>query len=59
MKQQLADLIEKVLKSLGFPKVEFSVERPAEEEHGDWATNVALVLEQKTIRAPGAVAMIG
>ncbi|MBI2009921.1 MAG: arginine--tRNA ligase [Candidatus Chisholmbacteria bacterium] len=43
----LREQIEKVLKELGFPKVDFSLERPAEEEHGDYSSNVAMQLFSK------------
>ncbi len=43
-KEKIKKLVEEVLLDLGLPKTEFTVERPKDEIHGDWASNVAMVV---------------
>lgn len=45
-----------VLTELGWPEVDFAVEHPADFAHGDYATNVALVLGKVVGLAPKVVA---
>jgi len=42
IREDITTAIEEALASLGAPQVSFVVERPAEMEHGDYATNAAL-----------------
>jgi len=44
IRREIHDAIEKAIEELGFPKVDFAVEHPADLAHGDYATNVALIL---------------
>jgi len=48
--------VEKVLKELDLEQVEFTVEHPADTSHGDYATNVALVLGKKLGKNPKELA---
>ena len=42
--------IKKALKALNLPQVDITLEHPADEAHGDYATNVALKLHQQLHR---------
>src|SRR3989344_2351157 len=53
---KIKDLVLKAVKDLGLPQVKFTVEHPAEEEHGDYATNVAMVIPKDTGKNPKEVA---
>jgi arginyl-tRNA synthetase len=52
MKSELKKIIEKVIKGLTAEPINFSVEIPAEKTHGDYSTNVVLVLAKKLNRDP-------
>ena len=54
--EEIKKIIIKVVEKLDLPKVEFGVEHPAEEEHGDFATNVAMVVAQQTGKNPKQLA---
>lgn len=56
MRNVLKTAIANACKELGLPEVAFSVERPADMTHGDYATNVALVLSKKIGKEPGRIA---
>ncbi len=52
MREVLVQSIEKVIGDLGFEKVSFSVSHPEDLSHGDYATNVALILAKNMDRNP-------
>lgn len=52
----IKDTIETVIKELGFPAVEFGVDHPKDESHGDYSSNVAMVLAKKAGKNPREVA---
>ncbi|MAZ29896.1 arginine--tRNA ligase [bacterium] len=54
--QQIRDAIANALTELNLPSVDFSVEHPADVTHGDYATNVAMVLAKQVGEAPRQVA---
>ncbi len=47
MESEIRKAIEKVLQELGTGDVQFSVEHPADLSHGDYATNVAMVIAKQ------------
>ncbi len=51
MQQEITAAIQKALAVLDLPKVSFTVERPAELLHGDYYTNVAMVVFRKLAAA--------
>lgn len=51
--EKIAASVKKVLKILALPEVEFVVEHPSEESHGDYASNIALAIFSKR-QAPSA-----
>ena len=56
-KSKIRSEIEKVLDALQITnKIEFTVEKPAEERFGDYATNIALVLASKLKKSPLEIA---
>jgi len=56
MKEKIKKIIGKVIKSLVKEPVDFSVEIPGEKSHGDYSTNIALVLAKKLGKTPKDVA---
>lgn len=54
--EKLINQIKKVLKSLGLPELGFVVEHPADELHGDYSTNVAMVMGKEMGKNPREVA---
>lgn len=48
--------IQKALTELGLPEVDFSLEHPKELSHGDWATNVALLVAKVSEVKPPSLA---
>jgi arginyl-tRNA synthetase len=54
--QQIRDAITTALNELELPSVDFSLEHPADVTHGDYASNVAMVLAKQVGEAPRAVA---
>jgi arginyl-tRNA synthetase len=56
MKEVIETAVIEILKELGLPEVNFSVDHPAELAHGDYACNVALVLAKQVGEAPRTVA---
>lgn len=52
MEQNLREAIKRVVADLGMPEVDFSVEHPADSAHGDFATNVALVVAKQAGEQP-------
>lgn len=59
MKEQIIELINKTLKELGFVsdnKLVFTLEHPDVMAHGDYATNVALILSKQLKKSPIEVA---
>jgi len=47
VRKEITELIREALAELKMPEVEVEVEHPAEEEHGDYATNVALKVKSQ------------
>lgn len=47
MEEKIRESIKKALQESAFESVDFSVEHPSDPSHGDYATNVALVLSSK------------
>ena len=56
MKEKLEKLIADVLKSLGMKEVKATLEHPTETIHGDWSTNVALVMAKDAKISPKELA---
>ncbi len=56
MQENLAHAIQNLLRSQDYPAVDFVVEHPQELSHGDFATNVALVLAKQVGKSPREVA---
>jgi arginyl-tRNA synthetase len=54
--EQLAAAVRKALAAAGLPDRDPSFERPRQREHGDWATNVALILAKPVGRPPRQIA---
>ena len=54
--EKLTQLITEVLASLELPEVDFVVEHPADELHGDYSTNVAMVIGKSEKKNPREVA---
>lgn len=54
--QIINDAIDKSIKSLGWEEVQYAVEHPKDEAHGDYSTNVALILAKKVGKNPREVA---
>lgn len=46
--QLIRDLIDRALKQLDLPPVDFGVEHPKDEAHGDYASNIALAMFSKS-----------
>ena len=44
MTEELRSLIQETLKNLNLPSTDFTLEHPNDTSHGDYATNVAMVL---------------
>jgi arginyl-tRNA synthetase len=59
MEQQITLAIEKALKALGLPAVDFTIEHPADMANGDYAVNVALVTGGGRELAEKIVAKLG
>src|SRR3989338_2110618 len=51
MEERIRKAIEKILSELGVSDVVFTVERPSDPQHGDYATNVALVAFSKAVQS--------
>ena len=49
MGREIDELIKQALQRLGLPEVDFGVEHPSEEAHGDFSTNVALRLGKREL----------
>lgn len=54
--QEIRDAINKALIDLKMESVEFSVEHPRDEAHGDYSTNVAMLLAKKIGKNPREIA---
>ncbi len=59
VREKIRELVEKGLREANLPVVEFGVERPKDEDHGDWASNVAMTVwgkledkKKKEFRSP-------
>ena len=52
MKERLEKAIKEALGELGLPSVDFSLEHPKELEHGDYMTNVALIVAKQENKNP-------
>ncbi len=55
MKEKLRALFQEALQELSLPEGEFVVEYPADSSHGDYATNVAMVIAKKVGKKPSEV----
>lgn len=56
MKERLENYIKEALKELGIAEVGFALEHPADMAHGDFATNVAMVVAKKLGKDPRTLA---
>jgi arginyl-tRNA synthetase len=56
MQEKIKLAIEKALETLGISDVDFSVEHPGDFSHGDYASNVAMVVAKQVGKAPREVA---
>lgn len=56
MKEQIRAAILDALENLGIQDIDFTVEHPSDASHGDYATNVAMVVAQKMRKSPREVA---
>ena len=56
MESEIRKAITEVSNTLGIPAVAFSVEHPAELSHGDYATNVAMVVAKQMGKSPREIA---
>lgn len=56
MKEEIKHLIEKVIKGISKEALIFSVEIPGDKSHGDYSTNIALVLFKKIGKNPIEIA---
>jgi arginyl-tRNA synthetase len=56
IKEEIKKIIEKVIKGFTNEPANFSVEIPAEKTHGDYSTNVALILAKQINKNPREVA---
>ncbi|HVX90012.1 MAG TPA: arginine--tRNA ligase [Gemmatimonadales bacterium] len=56
MSDQLRSELARIAADLGAPDVTFIVERPRDEGHGDWATNLAMALAKPLKRKPRELA---
>jgi len=56
MKEHLRRLIADAVTSLDFPSTDFLIERPAQKEHGNYSSNVALTLTRELRRNPLEIA---
>lgn len=56
MKQKLTQLIRQAALHLGLPETEFLVEHPSDISHGDYATNIAMVLAKQVGKTPRELA---
>lgn len=55
IQKNIEKTIHTACKTLGFPEVNFVVERPADMSHGDYATNVALMLAKQVGEKPSEI----
>ena len=58
MKKELENLINQVIKELSLAESSFSVEHPNDLSHGDYSTNVAMVLAKETKKNPKELAEV-
>ncbi len=56
MKEQIRSALKAELQNLGIEDVDFTVEHPGDLTHGDYATNIAMVVAQKMRKNPREVA---
>ncbi len=56
MQEVIRTAIGDVISNLGLPETDFSVEHPADLLHGDYATNVAMVVAKAAGQNPRALA---
>lgn len=52
----IKQIIDEALKALDLPEVEFGVEHPKDESHGDYSSNVAMVLSKQMGKKPREIA---
>lgn len=53
IRSHIKKAIEQAIRTLGFTGVSFSLEHPADDTHGDYATNVSLVVSKQIESRPG------
>lgn len=56
IQNQIKDLINQALKKLDLPQVDFTIEHPADESHGDYSANIAMVLAGQVKQNPHELA---
>ncbi len=56
MQAVLKKAIKETLQELGFPGVDFVLEHPADMTHGDWASNVGLIVRKQVKENPSTIA---
>jgi arginyl-tRNA synthetase len=56
MNKRISDIVKKAITDLGLPEVDFNVEFPADMNHGDYSTNVAMVLASSEKTSPREIA---
>lgn len=56
IRETIQKLFERALETAGYPHTDFALEHPSDIAHGDFASNVALVLSKKVGQSPRAVA---
>lgn len=56
MKEKIRDLVKEGLLNSSYDEVDFQIEYPSDSTHGDYSTNVALILSKKVSKPPLEVA---
>ena len=54
--EEIRQAIQSVVSELGVDPLAFGVERPKEENHGDWSTNIAMIAANKLGENPRVLA---
>ncbi|MCI0473164.1 MAG: arginine--tRNA ligase, partial [Ignavibacteria bacterium] len=52
MKEKIESILKEYLRKSGYPDVAFSVDYPKSKEHGDFSTNIAMILSKLLKRNP-------
>jgi len=56
MKDWIESILKKFLEQSGYPEIAFSIDFPKSKEHGDFSTNIALILSKPLKRNPKDIA---